>query len=133
MIDADTEMDMNESYALLAHVIKSYNPDTLDENTFYSLKFMANHENFSPIHDVIEDKILEIADYFKGRKDTQVTTNLEGKPVSPKPKRTPDNRKKKKRASNAGDIPDNAIQGPSMTFVTDPQSGLLVPIVRSDS
>ena len=131
MMEPDKETRMN-AYAMLADVVRSYEPDTLDENTVDSLKFMLKHPTFAPIHNVIADKIIEIGNYFKRQTERVIHTDDGGKPVN-KPKRTPDNRKKRKRAANAGDIPEGSTPGPSMTFMQDPQTGLLVPIIRSDS
>lgn len=117
---------MQEAYAALADVVRSYEPDRLDENTVQSLRFMLKHETFAPIHDVIEDKILEIADFFRRKSENTVRTNLEGKPLD-KPKRGPtrDNRKKKRKVANAADAPEGSTPGPSMEFTV--RGGILVP------
>jgi len=115
---------MQEAYAALADVVRSYEPDRLDDNTVQSLKFMLRHETFAPIHDVIEDKILEIADFFRRKSENTVRTNLEGKPIN-KPKRTPDNRKKKRKVANAADAPEGSTPGPTMEFTV--RGAILVP------
>lgn len=126
MITTRKEKKMQEAYAALADVVRSYEPDRLDDNTVQSLKFMLRHETFAPIHDAIEDKILEIADFFRRKSENTVRTNLEGKPLD-KPKRGPtrDNRKKKRKVANAADAPEGSTPGPSLEFTV--RGGILVP------
>jgi hypothetical protein len=118
---------MKAAYTMLADAIRSYEPDRLDENTVKSLRFMLKHETFAPIRDVIMDKLIDIGEYFRNREEKVVKTNLEGKPLN-KPKRTPDNRKRKKKVANAGDVPEGSTPGPSISFVQDPKSGILLPV-----
>lgn len=120
---------MAPAYQMLANTIRSYEPDRLCEDTIKSLRFMLKSEVFAPVHDVIEDKILEVADYFRKRNDEVVKTNLEGKPVNT-PKRGPtrDNRKKKKAQANAGNLPGEPAL--SMEFRIDKNTGLLMPVKR---
>ncbi len=123
------EKQMTEAYTMLADVIRSYEPDRLCEGTIQSLRFMLKHETFAPIHEVIEDKILEIAEYFRKQNEQYVETNLDGKPLN-KPKRGPtrDNRKKKKaKVANAGDLPEPSL---TMNFKVDPNTGLLMPVKK---
>ena len=122
-----TEDEMKAAYAILAEAIRSYEPDRLDENTVKSLRFMLKHDNFAPIRDVIMDKLIDIGEYFRNKEERVVKTNLEGKPLN-KPKRPTDNRKKKKKQANAGDAPEGSTPGPSISFVQDPKSGILLPI-----
>jgi hypothetical protein len=122
-----TEDEMKAAYAILADAIRSYEPDRLDENTVKSLRFMLKHDNFAPIRDVIMDKLIDIGEYFRNKEERVVKTNLEGKPLN-KPKRPTDNRKRKKKVANAGDVPEGSTPGPSISFVQDPKSGILLPI-----
>jgi hypothetical protein len=122
-----TEDEMKAAYAILADAIRSYEPDRLDENTVKSLRFMLKHDNFAPIRDVIMDKLIDIGEYFRNKEERVVKTNLEGKPLN-KPKRPTDNRKRKKKVANAGDVPEGSTPGPSISFVQDPKSGILLPV-----
>jgi hypothetical protein len=122
-----TEDEMKAAYAMLADAIRSYEPDRLDENTVKSLRFMLKHDNFAPIRDVIMDKLIDIGEYFRNKEERVVKTNLEGKPLN-KPKRPTDNRKRKKKVANAGDVPEGSTPGPSISFVQDPKSGILLPV-----
>lgn len=119
---------MDEAYRMLAEVVASYEPDRLCEDTIASLRFMLKSEVFAPIHDVIEDKILEVAEFFRRRNEEYVKTNLEGKPLN-RPKRGPknDNRKKKKVQANAGNLGEPAL---SMEFRIDKGTGLLIPVKK---
>ena len=119
---------MAPAYQMLAATVRSYEPDRLCEDTIKSLRFMLKSEVFAPIHDVIEDKILEVAEYFRKRNDEYIQTNLEGKPVNT-PKRGPknDNRKKKKAQANAGNLGEPAL---SMDFRMDKNTGLLIPVKK---
>jgi len=130
-IKPNKENPMTAGHALLANAIRSYEPDRLDENTVQSLRFMLKHEAFAPVHEVIEDKILEIADFFRKRDERYVKTNLEGKPLN-KPKRGPtrDNRKRKKKQANAGDAFEVGTPGPTMEFIQDPTTKLLIPVKK---
>ena len=118
---------MAPTFQLLANTIRSYEPDRLCENTISSLRFMLKSEVFAPVHDVIEDKILEVAEFFRRRNEEVVKTNLEGRPLN-RPKRGPkvDNRKKKKAQANAGNIPGEPAL--SMEFRIDKNTGLLMPV-----
>jgi len=120
------EKKMQEAYAALADVVRSYEPDRLDDNTVQSLKFMLRHETFAPIHDVIADKLIDIGEYFRKKSENTVRTTLEGKPLD-KPKRGPktDNRKKKRKVANAADAPEGSTPGPTMEFTV--RGGILVP------
>jgi hypothetical protein len=118
---------MAPTFQLLANTIRSYEPDRLCENTISSLRFMLKSEVFAPVHDVIEDKILEVAEFFRRRNEEVVKTNLEGRPLN-RPKRGPkvDNRKKKKVQANAGNLPGEPAL--SMEFRIDKNTGLLMPV-----
>lgn len=120
---------MAPAYQMLADTIRSYEPDRLCEKTIASLRFMLKSEVFAPIHDVVEDKILEVAEYFRKRNDEYIQTNLEGKPLN-RPKRGPkvDNRKKKKVQANAGNLPSEPAL--SMDFRMDKNTGLLIPVKK---
>lgn len=120
---------MSPTYQLLAKTISSYEPDCLCEDTIKSLRFMLKNEVFAPVHSVIEDKILEVAEYFRKRNNEYVQTNLDGKPLN-RPKRGPtrDNRKKKKAQANAADGPEGSTPGPRMEFRVDKNTGLLIPV-----
>lgn len=117
---------MNEAYRMMADVIRSYEPDSLSDEVVASLRFMLKSETFAPIRDVIMDKLIDIGEYFRNKEEKVVKTNLEGKPIN-KPKRPTDNRKRKKKQANAGDAPEGSTPGPSMTFVQDPKTGILLP------
>ena len=123
-IKTETETKMTEAYELIANVIRSYEPDRLDENTVESFKFMLECDTFAPIHKVLADKILEIGEYIKKLNDLVVRTDVSGKPVD-KPKRTPDTRKRRKKSANGNDLPDC---GWGMTFVQ--KDGILVPVQK---
>ena len=120
---------MNDAFRLFADLIKSYKPDTVDENTIKSLRFMLEHPTFAPLRDVIADKLIDIGEYYRLLNEKTVKTNLEGKPINtPKKGPTRDTRKKKKRAANSNDVPEGSTPGPTMEFVQDPDSGLLMPV-----
>jgi hypothetical protein len=124
MMNSRKEKNMQEAYATLADVIRSYEPDRMTRETISSLRFMLKHETFAPIRDVIVNKLIDIGEYFRNRDERIVRTNLEGKPIN-KPKRTPDNRKKKRKVANAADAPEGSTPGPSMEF--EVRGGILVP------
>ena len=123
-------MNKKESYDALASVIRSYEPDRLSEEVVDSLRFMLKHPTFAPIHEILEAKILEIADYFHKRSERVVRTTLDGKPIN-KPKNSPkrDNRKKKKKQANAADAPDGSTPGLTMDFIQT-KEGILVPLKK---
>ncbi len=122
---------MTAGHALLADAIRSYEPDRLSEEVVDSLRFMLKCETFAPIRDIIADKLIDIGEYFQRRNDRIVKTTMEGKPIN-KPKNSPrrDNRKKKRKTANAGDITEVSTPGPSMSFIQDPKSGILVPLKK---
>ena len=122
--ETKTEYPMTQAHALLAETIKSYEPDRLSEEVVASLRFMLKHPTFIPLREVIADKLIEIGEYFARREEQIVKTNLEGKPIN-KPKRTPDNRKKKRKVANAADAPEGSTPGPTMEFTV--RGGILVP------
>lgn len=124
----ETEKPMPAAYAILADAIRAYDPATLNEDFVRSLRFMLKHENFAPIRDVIADKLIEIGEFFARREERIVKTNLEGKPIN-KPKRPTDNRKRKKKVSNGGDIPEGNAPS-TMDFIQDPKTGLLMPVKK---
>jgi len=126
-IESIKEKRMNEAYRMMADVVKSYEPDNLSEEVVNSLRFMLKCETFAPIRDVIMDKLIDIGEYFRNKEERVVKTNLEGKPLN-KPKRPTDNRKRKKKVANAGDVPEGSTPGPSISFVQDPKSGILLPV-----
>lgn len=115
---------MQDAYQLLGEVVKSYEPDRLSEEVVASLRFMLKHPTFIPLREIIADKLIEIGEYFARREERIVKTNLEGKPIN-RPKRTPDNRKKKRKVANAGDVPEGSTPGRSMEFTV--RGGILVP------
>ena len=122
---------MQEAYRMLSDVVSSYEPDRLDEKTVDSLRFMLKSDTFAPIRNVIADKLIEIGEYFRRKSERTVKTNLEGKPLD-KPRHNPtrDTRKRKKKVANAGDIPSGSTPGPTMDFVQDPKTGLLMPVKK---
>ena len=120
---------MNEAFRLFSDLIESYKPDTVDENTIKSLRFMLEHPTFAPLRDVIANKLIDIGEYYRLINERTVKTNLEGKPINtPKKGPTRDNRKKKRKATNASDAPEGSTPGPTMEFRTDPDTGLLIPV-----
>jgi hypothetical protein len=120
---------MDESFRMFSELIKSYKPDTVDENTINSLRFMLSHPTFAPLWDVIADKLIDIGEYYRLLSERTVKTNMQGKPLnSPKKGPTSDTRKKKKKVANAGDVPEGSTPGPTLEFRTDPDTGLLIPV-----
>jgi hypothetical protein len=116
---------MKPAYVMLATAIRSYEPDRLSEEVVASLRFMLRSETFAPIKDIIADKLIDIGEYFRRKDERVVKTNLEGKPIN-RPTRTPDGRKRKKKAT--GNAPEGSTPGPSMSFVQDPNTGILLPV-----
>ena len=123
------ETPMPQAYKMLAATVDAIQPDRLSEEVVASLRFMLTCETFAPIRDTIANKLIEIGEYFARRDEMYIRTNLEGKPIN-KPKRTPDSRKKKKKTSNAGDIPDGSTPVPSLVFQVDEKTGLIIPIKK---
>lgn len=115
-----------DPYGTLAEVVKAYDPATLNDDFVASLKFMAKHETFKPIWGVVIDKLIDVGEYFRNREATFVQTNAEGKPLN-KPKVTSDSRKRRKTQASGTPGPEDSTPGPSMTFVQDPNTGILVP------
>jgi hypothetical protein len=124
------EKRMREAYASLAEVISSYEPDRLDEKTVDSLRFMLKHDTFAPIRQVIIDKLIDIGEYFRKRDERIIKTTLDGKPIKPKNIPKNDNRKRKKKQANAGDVPSGSTPGPTMDFRVDPDTGILLPVKK---
>jgi hypothetical protein len=122
---------MSEAYTMMADVIRAYEPDRLSQEVVDSLRFMLTCDTFAPIRDVIVDKLIDIGEYFRKRDERVVQTTLDGKPIN-KPKNSPkrDNRKRKKKQANAGDVPANSTPGPVMNFVQDPDTGILLPVKK---
>jgi hypothetical protein len=124
LYETPTEYPMTQAHAMLAATIRSYEPDCISKDEIDSLHFMLKHPSFIQIREVIANKLIDIGEHFRKMEEKIVKTNLEGKPIN-KPKRTPDNRKKKKKVSNAGDIQDASL---TMNFAVDPSTGILVPV-----
>ncbi len=116
------EPPMKPAYAALAATIRSYEPDRLSEEVVASLRFMLKHPTFTPLRDVIMEKLIDFGEFFRRKDERVVKTNLEGKPLN-KPKRTPDGRKKRKQT--AASTSDPAL---TMDFVQ--KDGILVPVKK---
>lgn len=61
------------AYDTLTLVISQMVVDTVDENTTNSLRLMLELEAFKPLQSIIEDKIVEIGLYLKGREARPVS------------------------------------------------------------